>query len=168
MARIDEERRGFSYEAKFESWMRSLGFTIERNDRNNLKDPDYLIGSRLELKYRETPFYTSEKKVGIPPERCAAIDVDKIGNYEAHNPLLFFRVNYTPHFPTNGLYIISQHSVLRAMKIPNRILYDVMDYGRGKLVDRMHLDINEMIEVDKGALNKERLFASMLSARLRV
>lgn len=137
---------GFGFEDEFEEMVRESGFNIERGDSDDLRNPDYNIELRVDTKVRKTPFFKSEQFIGIPPDKCIVIDMDKIRSYisDGKNALIICKVDYRPHFNTLGTYMITTNEIKNLItKYPNRLSV-FRDYEKSKDIERFYMSISEM------------------------
>lgn len=79
------------------------GFKVERNDSEDVNQPDLKITAYVDVKNRKTLFKTAKKNVGLQPKEAIPININKIQKYPDNTILLFVVENYGE---SNGLYVV--------------------------------------------------------------
>ena len=100
-----------------------FGLVLERNDSENLSNPDFKLNIQFDLKFRFVPFRKAQQYVGLRPWEALPINVNKIEKYDKNSQtFLFFVVDYTPEEQTKGIYYISMDKVWNLFqKHPERV-----------------------------------------------
>lgn len=138
---------GFAFEKDFEGFVREdLGLNIERGDSKNKRNPDFLVTFRVDTKRRKSPLLKAKTFVGIDPDKCVALDMDKINAYIAtgYNVLILFDVDYSPQFETRGLFIISIREIQALIENNPKRKKTFFDYEKKKEIERFYISTDEM------------------------
>jgi len=139
---------GFGFEKQFEQQVKEFGFHIERGDQPNKRNPDFIVSIRIDCKKRHTPLLKAKSLVGIDPDKCVMVDMNKINAYIAtgDNVLILFDVDYRPQFDTVGQWVITTNKVKKIIDQgdPKR-KKTFFDYEKKKDIERFYMSIDEMV-----------------------
>jgi hypothetical protein len=153
-------QKGQEIETKVQGIFNELfGLTLERNDTENLSNPDFKLNIQFDLKFRFVPFRKAKQYTGLESWEALPINVNKLEKYDKNSQtFIFFVVDYSPECHTKGVYYIDTETVWELYKrYPERIHTYKDRYDDNKNAKQsFYVSVKECYKLSKDLVDKIR------------